>query len=190
MDTVALHNDGLITGMTPQQVHDMNRDFAQYDVVRRVERWSIREFMRENVRFLRGRVLDFGAGSQPYRSLVGGEYLPYSPDSDTTQTLMMLDGRCDAVICNQVTQYVPDVPAMLARFRMLLKLHGYVVMTFATNWDEVEPEDLHRFTAYGMKAMLANANFELIVSERRAEVTHGMFKFPLGHGMVARRRPE
>ena len=192
MNTVTLRENGDLLGMTPSQIAEMYMDFAQYDAVRRIERWSIREFMREchDNNYFRGKTLDYGCGEQPYSRYVAGEYIPYYPAKDTLQTLALLNGRVDTIMCNQVTQYVPNVPGMLARFYKLLKPRGHVVITFATNWDEVEPEDLHRFTARGMESMLASAGFELIVSVRRAEVAHGLFKFPLGHGMVARRRPE
>src|SRR5665213_2964915 len=163
--------------MTSEQLEEMHRDFARYDVVRRVERWSIREFMRENAWMLTGHVLDYGAGDQPYKDLVvnnnTGKYIPYSPNKDTTQTSTMLQGSVDAVMCNQVTQYVQNLTHMLNRFRLLLKPHGYVVMTFATNWDEVEDTDLHRHTAAGMKKLMFANGFDVLKCERRAEVTYG-----------------
>jgi SAM-dependent methyltransferase len=168
----------------------MNRDFASYDAVRKIERWSIREFMREQsaAGYLKGKVLDYGCGKQPYKGLVDGEYIPYSPCTDTTQSLALLYSKCDAVICNQVTQYVQDVPVMLKHFRNLLRPEGKLVLTFATNWDEVEQGDLHRFTARGMELMLNASEFNVLVRVRRAEVTHGLFRFPLGYGMVCKRR--
>lgn len=192
MKTVSLDRQGNVTGMTVEQVVEMNRDFAQHDAVRKIERWSIREFMREQsvAGFLKGKVLDYGCGEQPYKGLVNGEYIPYSPCNDTPQSLTLLYDKCDAVMCNQVTQYVDNVPVMLARLHNLLKPEGHLVLTFATNWDEVETGDLHRFTARGMEIMLHNAEFDLLVRARRAEVTHGLFKFPLGYGMVCRRRKD
>ena len=187
MRTVSLDRQSNVMGLTVDQVMEMNRDFAQYDAVRKVERWSIREFMRENAGLLTGRVLDFGAGEQPYKSLVTGEYVPYSPDKDTTQTLTLLQGSVDVVMCNQVTQYVQNLAAMLNRFRLLLKPCGYVVATFATNWDEVEDTDLHRHTSVGMRKLMFANGFDVLRCERRAEVTHGAFKFPLGYGIVARK---
>ena len=93
----------------------------------------------------------------------------------------------DAVMCNQVVQYVVSTPRTLRDLYHALKLHGYFVMTFATNWDEVEDTDLQRYTRAGMIGLLKNAGFTLVKCERRAEVTHNMFRFPLGYGVVARK---
>ncbi len=181
MNTVTLQQDGIIVGMTGVERGEMDRDFREYDIVRRVERWSIREFMRDNAQYLRGRVLDFGAGTQPYRDLVKGEYVPWSPGQSRPS------GPFDAVMCNQVLQYVSDPRAELVDISRSLRSGGHLVLTFPTNWDEVEDIDMWRFTATGMKYLLRLSGFEVVRMERRAQVTHGLFKLPLGYGCVAER---
>jgi SAM-dependent methyltransferase len=171
-----------IRGMTVDQVAGMNRDFATYDDVRRVERWTIREFMRENAGLLTGRVLDFGAGDQPYRNLAKGEYIPWSPGDPQQATVAF-----DAIMCNQVTQYVNGLGRVLRDLYHALKPGGHLVMTFATNWDEVEETDMFRYTRAGMTMLLDQAGFTVVKCERRAEVMHGAFRFPLGYGVVARK---
>lgn len=189
MDTVTLYVAGNVTGMTPEQLGKMHIDFGRYDIVRRVERWSIREFMRENQHWLRGRVLDYGAGEEPYRHFVVGEYIPFAPDR-SGHTLSYLMDKCEpssvnCVMCNQVMQYVSEPKDELRNFMQLLRPLGSLVMTFPTNWDEVEDNDLHRFTAAGMRALLTDAGFNILKMERRAQVQMHNFKFPLGYGVVA-----
>jgi trans-aconitate methyltransferase len=82
-------------------------------------------------------------------------------------------------------QYISDVPHTLHVFAELLRPNGALVMTFPTNWDEVEETDLHRFTANGMRLMLIEAGFSVVKMERRAQVQIGNFRFPLGYGCVA-----
>jgi SAM-dependent methyltransferase len=187
MNTITLHAPGNIIGMTPEQLEGMHIGFAQYDIVRRVERWSIREFMRENKDRLRGTVLDFGAGEEPYRKLVSGKYLTYDKKHSYhgPHLLEPLLGVVDCVMCNQVVQYLTDVPHTLHLFADLLRPLGALVMTFPTNWDEVDETDLHRFTASGMRRMLIEAGFSVVKMECRAQVQVGSFKFPLGYGVVA-----
>ena len=73
--------------------------------------------------------------------------------------------------------------------------NGYLVMTYPTNWPEVEPEDLHRFTKAGMERLLTEAGFTIVMHQRRASVFAGEFKnsppfdreeFALGYGVVAK----
>lgn len=188
MRTITMGRDGLISGLTAEQNEEMIADFTQYDVVRRIERWSIREFMRENAHLLTGRVLDFGAGDEPYRDLVKGVYIPFHPGDK-----FQIDGafrpvpQFDQIMCNQVTQYVSGLPRMLREMWHALEYGGHLVMTFATNWDEVEESDMFRYTKSGMTRLLHCSGFTIKKCERRAEVAHGGFRFPLGYGIVARK---
>ena len=156
--------------------------YAQYDPVRQVERASIRAFLERHREYLRGRVLDFGAGEQPYRDLVVGEYVPQEKGDSLPQ------GGFDAVLCTQVLQYLPDVAEWLRSGAWAqLRRGGCLVMTYPTKWDEVEADDFWRFTRMGIEKLLCEAHFQVEVHERRAEVAIGNFKFPLGYGVVARK---
>lgn len=151
------------------------------DSIRQIERASIRTFMEKQRHMLHGCVVDFGAGKQPYRDLVVGEYVPIE-QGDLLPTQLV-----DAVMCNQVLQY-SDVPARTLReIGGLLRPGGALVMTYPTNWDEVEAEDYWRFTASGMERLLKEAGFSILNHEQRAAVVIGHFKFPLGYGIVARK---
>jgi hypothetical protein len=156
------------------------------DSVRVLERGSIRAFMERNRQYLRGRVLDFGAGKQPYRDLVVGEYVPLDQGDDQGDNLPT--GYFDCVMCNQVIQYLDAPKYFLQRVHgWLSPRRGCLVMTYPTNWDEVESSDFWRFTKRGMEVLLLqSADFEVISHERRAEINLNGFKFPLGYGLVAR----
>jgi SAM-dependent methyltransferase len=166
-----------LTGATWDQIE------AYYpgDRIRQIERASIRMFMEQNREYLRGRVLDFGAGQQPYRALVDGEYVPCEKD------WFHIPGVFDTVMCNQVLQYVENPRLALKLFHTLLSYGGHLVMTYPTNWDEVEASDFWRFTQAGMAELLRETGFQIVKHERRAEVVLGNFKFPLGYGVVCTR---
>ncbi len=191
---ISISENGSVSGMTSAQRAEMDKDFAEYDIIRRIERWSIREFMCENASHLTGNVLDYGAGEKPYKYLVRGTYMAWRPNAkmgSVDEDLMQDPAACgsatfDAIMCNQVLQYVPSPQDTLALFNRLLKRDKPLVLTFATNWDEVEESDMWRFTMSGMSTMLSRAGFTDIRHTRRAQVTHDLFKFPLGYGVVAR----
>lgn len=148
--------------------------------VREMERSSIRVFMEENRGYLKGRVLDFGAGREPYRDLVDGEYVPFEPGG-------VIEPPFDAVMCNQVIQYLESPLAQLRQFRTdFLRPGGHLVMTGPTNWAEVEGCDLFRFTRAGIKFLMGQAGFETLILKSRAAINLGGFELSLGWGLVAR----
>lgn len=166
-------------------------NLSNFDPIRKADIASIRGFVENNKHILAaGRVLDFGAGRvgtcrnpQPFRDLVSkdAEYLPYDLGD------IFPEPPFDTIMCTQVTQYVPDVALMLKDFyKWLAPTKGFLLLTYATNWDEVEATDLWRFTRSGMHDLLVDAGFIIGIHERRAEVCLGYFKFPLGYGVVAK----
>jgi len=135
--------------------------------------------MEENREYLKGRVLDFGAGKQPYRDLVEGEYVPFEPGGK-------IESPFDAVMSNQVIQYLPNPLAQIRQFRTdFLKRGGYLVMTGPTNWEEIEKTDLFRFTVFGIKFLVRQAGFEVLKAKSRARIDADGFDLSLGWGVVA-----
>jgi len=151
--------------------------------IREVERASLRAFIEKHRGYLKGRVLDFGAGKpgtcaqpEPYRDLVEGEYLPMDVGDDYP------GGFYDAVIFTQVIQYCRYPLATLDALHRNLRNGGFLVMTYPTNWDEVEGTDLWRFTKRGMEFLLKQAGFEIVHHEQRGNCGGN---FCLGYGAVA-----
>ena len=137
-----------------------------------------------------GNVLDFGCGTAPYREIVeasgvwhgynrgvypGGSKEDIGPSEPLEQTW-------DVVLCTQMLQYVPDVPRLLADFRACSKR---LVLTVATNWPEVETEDLYRFTRTGMTSALHKAGWKLKEARQLGAVPFGdRERCALGYGFV------
>jgi hypothetical protein len=172
--------------------------------LRAVEHQSIRAFVQAaaDEGYLSGRVLDYGCGQMPYREIVlaaGGDHFVF--DSHEFPGSVVAEGfvgdgykwrskTFNAILCTQVVQYVPDVQELIAEgfFNVLAGENGVLVMTYPTNWPEVEPEDLHRFTKTGMARLLTEASFSIVRHERRgvAAVSLSGDEFALGYGVIAR----
>ena len=166
--------------------------------VREMHREKIRDFLSLHSRFLaHGDVLDYGCGDSPYRSLVLGNYvgwnradLPGTPYRENVGPDHPLDGnmKWDAILCTQVLQYVPDPMKLLYEFHNALKPNGVLLITIATNWPEVETEDLHRFTSRGANQALATAGFRALYISHTGYIAFGHvgadFNLPLGWGFV------
>lgn len=105
-----------------------------------------------------------------------------------------------SILCTQVIQYVPDPKELVDEgFHTALYQGGTLVLTYPTNWPEVESEDLHRFTKAGMERLLTEVGFEIVLHEKRGAIWDGAFEvapqkriratgeeFVLGYGCVAR----
>lgn len=166
--------------------------------IRDAERESIRDFVRRMASefMVGGRVLDVGAGREPYRELVeryGASYEAYDSREFPGTTVADVDrhwvspadGAYDVILCTQVLQYVRYPAMFLDQLKRWLVPGGMLVLTYPTCWDEVEAEDLFRYTKAGMQQLLASRGWDVVVSERRAYVELGGFKFWLGGGIVA-----
>jgi len=187
--------------------------------LRDYERESIRAFVQSAADdgYLSGRVLDYGCGRQPYRDIVeavGGEYHGYDRQhfagalfevGDVGQwEPWMEDFDYDAILCTQVVQYIP-LPVLTERLyewghaRDTIRVGSHLVLTYPTNWPEVEPEDLHRFTKAGMERLLTEAGFTIIRHERRGYLSDARFpsgrekritalgdEFAIGYGVICR----
>jgi len=165
--------------------------------LREREAESIRAFLRGHADTFAGqRVLDYGAGRQPYRDIVedaGGEYVPFdSPvfpasvaSADTTE---LERGPWDVIVCTQVIQYVPDVPGLLEMFHAeLADAPGILLLTGPTNWPVVELEDLWRFTLAGIVRLLGEAGFGYVEGDYRHATRCESEEYP--HGWALRAVP-
>lgn len=175
---------------------DLNR--VSGDIYRKMEADSIRWFMvNHGAPYLaNGRVLDFGAGRQPYADLVAGSYNPYDragfpasvAEVDAGPSNPLTKDTWDAVMMNQVIQYLDQPLDTLVLIYRSLHKNGYLVMTYPTTWPEVEPEDKWRFTKVGMEALLLEAGWsKILVHEQRAKLDIAGFPLALGYGVVCQK---
>lgn len=125
--------------------------------------------MRQLAPLLRGRLLDVGCGTKPYRALFTvDEYLGLDIDSETTRRQGTADvlydghafpfeaGHFDAVLCNQVLEHVFNPDEFLAEICRVLAPGGKLLLTVPFVWDEHEqPWDYARYTSFGLRAILA-----------------------------------
>jgi SAM-dependent methyltransferase len=91
---------------------------------------------------LRGRVLDVGCGTKPYRNLFdASEYVGLEIDSPQARSRGLADvyydgsrfpfndARFDVVICNQVLEHVFEPDRFLQEIQRLLKPQGRLLLT-------------------------------------------------------------
>lgn len=118
---------------------------------------------------LRGRVLDVGCGTKPYRSLFtevdryeGMEIdTPHNRQSKQADFFYegsefpLSSGTYDGVVCNQVLEHVFNPDQFLSEINRVLKQDGLVLLTIPFVWDEHEqPWDYARYSSFGLKSLL------------------------------------
>jgi SAM-dependent methyltransferase len=135
---------------------------------------------------LRGRLLDVGCGSKPYRKLFTvDEYIGLDIDSENSRNLqvadLFYDGKVfpilscsfDSVLCNQVLEHVFNPDEFLSEIRRVLKPNGKLLLTVPFVWDEHEqPYDYARYSSFGLKSLLEKNGFYVLEHEKiGADVT-------------------
>jgi SAM-dependent methyltransferase len=118
------------------------------------------------------RVLDFGCGGSPYRSLFPhAEYLRadlpevtstdyhISPDSQTNAP----SESFDLVLSSQVLEHCPDPLLYLAEARRVLRPGGKLLLsTHGIFEDHACPYDFQRWTGFGLTHAISAAGFSLL----------------------------
>jgi SAM-dependent methyltransferase len=119
-----------------------------------------------------GRVIDYGCGNMPYRSLFNAaEYLGADfPGNELAEISLGADGRIavesgtsDVVVSSQVLEHVADVPGYLAEAKRVLKGDGILFLSTHGVWKyHPDPGDYWRWTCDGLVRTIAAAGFDVI----------------------------
>lgn len=123
---------------------------------------------------LRGRVVDLGCGTMPYRDDILGvadEYIgvdwPSSPhdraahvQADLSEGVPIATGSADAVVAFQVMEHLREPRRFLDECFRIAKPGGTLLLTLPFMWHVHEaPHDYFRFTRHGLAYLLAGAGF-------------------------------
>jgi SAM-dependent methyltransferase len=129
---------------------------------------------------LKGRLLDIGCGSKPYKKLfVVDEYVGLDIDSEITRKRkiadQLYDGKVfpfssnsfDSALCNQVLEHVFNPDQFLREIYRVLKPSGKLLLTVPFVWDEHEqPYDYARYSSFGLKSLLEKNGFHVLEQKK------------------------
>jgi SAM-dependent methyltransferase len=150
---------------------EVSPDSHHFLVLSRLHRW-----MAEVAgRVVRGVVLDYGCGGQPYRQLFAPNTERYigadvAAAAGVTLDLQFLPGEplalpdqsVDTVLATQTLEHVYDFERYLRDCYRLLKTGGHLVISVPMQWRHHEvPYDFWRFTRYGLTRKLMDIGFEI-----------------------------
>jgi len=124
------------------------------------------------------KMLDFGCGHKPYRSLfpqinqyIGVDFENEGHTHNKEQIDVFYDGVSlpfpdqyfDCAICTEVLEHVPDIDQTLTLLKRVLKANAGVIISLPFVWPEHEmPFDFRRFTMGGFVNELEKQGFEVV----------------------------
>jgi SAM-dependent methyltransferase len=126
---------------------------------------------------LKGRIMDLGCGSKPYRSLFTvDEYIGVDYDSEghphegeeidvfyDGKTLPFPDAHFDGVFSSEVFEHVFNLPDILKEVNRVLKSGGKMLIScpFVISEHEV-PNDYARYTVFALRHLLEQNGFRVL----------------------------
>lgn len=130
---------------------------------------------------LHGRMLDFGCGSKPYKSLINvKEYIGVDFEGQghshvNEQIDVFYDGKTiplesnsfDSVLSTEVFEHVFNLEDMLTELHRVMKPGAVMLVTCPFIIAEHEaPNDCNRYTSYGIKNLVQRKGFEIVHYEK------------------------
>lgn len=130
---------------------------------KRLSRHRIDDFLRRELRDVRGTVLDLGAGLRPFADLIPGQTIALDhrsrPDIDLigdAHHLPFGDESVDAIVCTEVFEHLLDPAAAAREMVRILKPGGRLVLTTRFCFPlHDRPADFWRFTSYTLARLFA-----------------------------------
>ena len=146
-----------------------------------INRKLLAETIESEAQHLHGKILDYGCGSKPYKSLFRFyDYIgidienaghPHTnEDIDLFfdgKTIPFEDGTFDSCFSSEVLEHVFDIDKSLAEIKRVLRPNGKILITTPFVWDEHEaPHDFCRYSSFGLKEIIERNGFRVIKQKK------------------------
>lgn len=147
--------------------------------------------INSSAKLLRGRLLDFGCGSKPYRKLFeveeyvgldieesGNHKQHKSVDVFYDGTVIPFENETfDSVFTSEVFEHVFNLDEVIQELNRVLKINGKILVTVPFVWDEHEiPYDFGRYSSYGIKYTMEKHGFEIISLHKTSNFVLSIFQ--------------
>ncbi len=141
---------------------------------------------------LKGKLLDFGCGSKPYKDLfsvdkyIGIDVRSAGHSHETEEIDIYYDGKSlpfkdevfDSVFCSEVFEHIFNLDETLIELKRVMKKDGRALFTVPFVWDEHEiPFDFGRYSSFGIKYVLEKNGFLVIDLAKSTKFLETVFQF-------------
>ncbi len=156
--------------------------YSPYYLIRR----GILEGIYENKNYIKGKVLDFGCGTKPYKYVFAevteyigvdfentghpheGEHIDFFYNG---KHLPFSDNTFDAILSTEVFEHIFNIDELISELYRVLKPGGFILITCPFVYPEHEaPYDFARYTHFGLINIFENAGFNLIVVDKKGNL--------------------
>lgn len=139
-------------------------------------RKGLYENVSELIPNMKGKLLDIGCGTKPYKDLCAvDEYigLEIGDEGNRNHSFadVFYDGKVipfedkffDSILSNQVFEHVFNPNEFLREVNRVAKMNGLLLISVPFVWDEHEqPYDYARYSSFGLKHILSENGFEIV----------------------------
>ena len=130
---------------------------------------------------LKGKLLDFGCGSKPYKHLfqvekyIGADFENPGHSHEQENIDVFYDGKqlpfddnyFDSILCSEVFEHVFNLDEVLKELHRVLQSNGKMLITCPFVWSEHEvPHDFARYTQFALTDILKKNGFEIIAFKK------------------------
>ena len=137
--------------------------------------------LKKNFSALHGRMLDFGCGSKPYKTLInvdeyiGVDFQGQGHSHENEQIDVFYDGKTiplesntfDSVLSTEVFEHIFNLEEMIAELHRVMKPGAVMLITTPFIIAEHEaPNDCNRYTSFGIKNLMQRNGFEIVHYEK------------------------
>ena len=134
-------------------------------------RWRLFAAAERTLPTFHGRVLDIGAGNQPFRAYLPDDVHYFAlevvpiPGNDVIASVLALpftSETFDHAICTEVLEHVPEPAQALREIHRVVRPGGQVYITVPMTWGHhYIPHDYYRYTRYGLLYLLEKTGFRV-----------------------------
>jgi SAM-dependent methyltransferase len=140
---------------------------------------------------LHGKLLDFGCGSKPYRSLinvneyVGVDFVNEGHPHDNEQIDIFYDGKripvddgtFDSALSSEVFEHIFNLDEVLQELYRVIKPGGTILITCPFVWKEHElPNDYARYTHFALKHLFEKNGFSIKEMDKSGNFIEVLFQ--------------
>lgn len=159
-------------------------------------RKKLLEGISKYAHLLKGRMLDFGCGSKPYKALihadeyVGLDFEGQGHDHANEQIDFFYDGKkfpfpdesFDSALSSEVFEHVFNLEQIIPELHRVLKKGAVVLITcpFAISEHEA-PNDFARYTSFAIKHLMEKNGFKVLAYEKLGNSIETITQLKLGY---------